>query len=230
MEENKNRKRIIDIEYRNKNKTGIMSNIKIKNIFENINLNEKLNELYDVDKEKDFEISKNSSKNRNDTYLYKRDEYYNLYSKYYSDFDNLNIHHYNYTTYYYDNKNREYYVFYCDNEDEIKEELKYDNFYVIEFSSQTEYTIKDFGIYDFVDVSKIEYSYKSSSYESMVKNANSYVIVENLVDQAIIKTLTNYEYNIEVYDKVMDQKEEIFVFSNNPVNLYFPYIILFFFM
>ncbi|OUM56739.1 hypothetical protein PIROE2DRAFT_18522 [Piromyces sp. E2] len=103
-------------------------------------------------------------------------------------------------------------------------------FFGIVFSSQTEYTIRKFTNSDITEFISPKYEKEYQSNEFAFSAIKSYAIVQNMIDQTLIKTLTNYDLNIKIYDKTMDQKEMLYLFEDNPANTYFPYLILFFFM
>jgi len=155
----------------------------------------------------------------------KRDHYDDYITKYKS----YTHHYYDYNPHYNTEKNVKCYILTLDNEQEFQNYPKI-SLYGIVFKSQTDYTIRMNGYYDIASYLYREYSKIYSGYPEMARYISLLSFIQNAVDQALIKTLTNTEYNVHVNDKIIEQKKEMFDFPNNPANSYLPYIILFFFV
>ncbi|ORX45239.1 hypothetical protein BCR36DRAFT_333611 [Piromyces finnis] len=115
------------------------------------------------------------------------------------------------------------------NKEEMQKIRRY-NFFGIVFTSQTQYTVKKFDYIDIGDFIKPKYTkdYEHNTYA--LTEIKKYALAQKLVDQVLIKTLTGYDYNINLHDQTMDQEEIIYEYGDNPANNYLPYLILFFFI
>lgn len=168
--------------------------------------------------------------NKNDTKTLKRRDYYDHASSYTTKYASYNLREYNYNPQYENNDKIDFYFLTFDNEEELQEFKRFDLFGIV-FKSQTEYTIRTSGSNDISQYLYRIYSSNYMPYEKLLEELRALSCIQNAIDQALIKTLVNNnEYDVKIYEKIMDQKLELFDYNSNPASSYLPYLILFFFV
>jgi len=229
--ENDYRKRDVDTEYQNDIDNDIIYNpINMKIIEQKIlNADVILNASFNENNFNSSTVIVNNTLIQDNDYfdLYPNYEKINL--KYRQKYDSLDIISYNFNKPPSYNTDKCVHIAELDNESELSKYELY-GLYGIVFSSQNEYTVRKYGILDISEFIKPKYEKLFQSNEYAYSEIKNYALVQNLVDQALIKTFTNFNEVVQLYDKTMDQEEVIYEFSDNPANTYLPYLILFFFM
>lgn len=158
-------------------------------------------------------------------------DYNKINNEYKNKYDKINILPYNFNNPpLYGSDGKKIYIGEVKNEEELQEYSRNYGLIGIIFNSQYDYTIKMHPMYELNEYYKPIFNKEFQPNEYVISEIKRYAFYQNLVDQAIIKTFTNYEYNINIYDQVMDQKEQILVFEDNPSNKFLPYLMLFFYM